>query len=65
MLIKEELGLVVSSDGAAQGVVVSIKYKTSESLPTCYAEGSTAYCYDGADKGKTKIFDGETWVEQS
>lgn len=43
---------------------VEIWYKTSESLPDGYAEGSIAYCYDGADKGKVKIYDGSAWVEQ-
>lgn len=43
---------------------VEIWYKTSETLPSGYAEGSIAYCYDGADKGKVYIYDGSAWVEQ-
>lgn len=43
---------------------VEIFYKTSETLPSGYAEGSIAYCYDGADKGKVKVYDGTNWVEQ-
>lgn len=43
---------------------VEIFYKTSETLPDGYAEGSIAYCYDGADKGKVKVYDGTQWVEQ-
>lgn len=43
---------------------VQIFYAASETLPTNYAEGSVAYCYDGADKGKVYVFNGTTWVEQ-
>lgn len=43
---------------------VEIWYKTSEALPDGYAEGSVAYCYDGADKGKFKVYDGSSWIEQ-
>ena len=48
----------------APEMCVEIFYKTSETLPGGYAEGSIAYCYDGADKGKVSIYDGENWVEQ-
>lgn len=50
--------------GEAPKAVAEIFYKTSETLPDGYAEGSVAYCYDGADKGKVKVYDGTQWVEQ-
>ena len=50
--------------GEAPKPVATIMYKTSETLPDGYAEGSIAYCYDGADKGKVYIYDGSAWVEQ-
>lgn len=62
MTIKE--AFVKASVGGAPQTVAEIYYKTSETLPDGYAEGSIAYCYDGADKGKVYIYDGSAWVEQ-
>ena len=62
MTIKETY--VKTEPNGTPAVAAEIYYKTSESLPTIYAEGSIAYCYDGADKGKIYIYDGSTWVEQ-
>ena len=55
---------VKANAGEAPKTVADVFYKTSETLPDGYAEGSIAYCYDGADKGKVKVFDGENWIQQ-
>ena len=62
MTIKENY--VRNGPTGAPAVEAEIWYKTSETLPDGYAEGSIAYCYDGADKGKVFVFDGEEWQEQ-
>lgn len=54
---------VDSKDGLEHGIS-EIFYNSSETLPLDVYEGSIAYCYDGADKGKVKIFNGSVWVEQ-
>ncbi len=62
MTIKEFY--VKTSPNGTPAMAVEIWYKASETLPNGYAEGSVAYCYDGADKGKVYIYDGSAWVEQ-
>lgn len=62
MTIKEFY--VKTSPNGTPAMAVEIWYKSDETLPEGYAEGSIAYCYDGADKGKVYIYDGTAWVEQ-
>lgn len=63
MTIKEFY--VKTTPNGTPEIAVEIWYDSdNDTLPTNYAESSIAYCYTGTDKGKTKVFDGSTWVEQ-
>lgn len=62
MTIKEFY--VKTTPNGTPEIAVEVWCKSADTKPTGYAEGSIAYCYEGADKGKTFIYDGTTWVEQ-
>lgn len=60
------INISYSEKNKKQILTAFVMFKTSEQadLPKIYGEGSIAYCYEGANKGKAYIFNGNEWVEQ-